>query len=170
MHKASGVLWYSAIGRDLGKLEKWTCVSLMRFKCTMYLYSVLHLGQGNPRYVYTLEVFIESSSVEKDLEVLVDEKLDMSQQLQSRRPTVFWAASIVANRAREVIVPLCSAFMSLHLEYYVQVWDPQHKKDVEPLEWVQRRATKMFRGLERLLYNARLRERSLLILEKGKLQ
>ena len=71
----------------------------------------MHLGQGNPRYLYKLgEDLLESSPVEKDLRVLMDEKLDMA----------FWAASAhcwlscvlgcirrgVASREREVIVPL----------------------------------------------------------------
>ncbi|PKU48180.1 hypothetical protein llap_1556 [Limosa lapponica baueri] len=110
---------------------------------------------------------------DRDVIVLVDEKLNMSWQCvfmaQKTNRILGCIKRSVASRLREMTLPLYSALVRPHLEYCVQLWSPQHKKGMDLLEWVQR-ATKMIRGLENLCYEDRLRELGLFSLEKRRLQ
>ncbi|GAB0187029.1 cAMP-dependent protein kinase inhibitor alpha [Grus japonensis] len=126
-----------AIQRDLDRLERLVCANLMKFnkaKC-----KVLHMSQGNPKHNYRRGgEWIDSSPEEKDLGVLVDEKLNMTQQhalaAQKANCILGCIKRSMTSRSKEGILPLYSTLVRPHLEYCIQLWVPQYKKDTDLLE------------------------------------
>ncbi|GAB0184764.1 hypothetical protein GRJ2_000941700 [Grus japonensis] len=106
---------------------------------------ILHMGWGNPKQG-----------------ALVYEKLNTIQQhalaAQKANCILGCIKRSVTSRLREGILPLYSALMRPHLEYCIQLWGPQYKKDMNLLEQVWTVAMKVIRGLEPLSYEDRLRE------------
>ena len=87
---------------------------------------VLHLGQGNPQYQHKLGN--KRTEHNPDLGVLVDGKMDVSQQCafrgQNANRILGCIRRSVASRVRKVILPLYSVLVRAHLKYCTQMWSP----------------------------------------------
>ncbi|RMC13111.1 hypothetical protein DUI87_10642 [Hirundo rustica rustica] len=98
----------SIIQRDLRRFGRWDCANFLTFykaKCNQ--------GQGNPKDKSRIKMpdgkWIESGPEEKDLTMLVDEKLNVTWHcVLTAQKASYVLGCIQSSRAREEILPLCS--------------------------------------------------------------
>ena len=154
---------------DLDSLHEWSVRWQMTFNTDKCI--VMHVGSNNPKNKYVLgNQELKSSDKEKDLGVLMDSSLKFSEQckaaVKSANRNLGLIKRTVKSRSKEVIVKLYKALVRPKLEYCVQAWRPFLRKDIDSLERIQRRATKMITGCKNLSYESRLRKLNLISLEK----
>ena len=109
---------------------------------------VLHVGNKTIRHDHFMGgTKLESAQVEKDLSVIVDLSLSGSSQcavaVKKANRMLGYIASSIEYKSKEVILTLYNTLVRPHLESCVQFWGPPCKKDIEVLEKVQRRATRI---------------------------
>jgi len=156
-----------ALQRDLDRLDRWAEVNHMRFNKTKCW--VLHFGH-NKTWGRVAGKLPSRKGPWGPARQLADHEPAVAQVAKKASGILTCVRSSVASRSREVIVPLYSALVRLHLEYCVQVWAPDYKRDIELLERVQRRAVRLVKGLENKSYKEQLRELGLFTLEKRRLR
>ena len=145
--------------KDLNKLMGWATTWQMRFNVEKF--KITHLGGKNMNAIYSLGGEpLGESRMEKDLGVLVDDGLsnDMQCQAAANKANRILACIKKGINARdeEIILPLYKTLVRPHLEYAVQFWAPVLKKDVLEMQLIQRRATKLIKGLKDISYEERL--------------
>ncbi|KAF7239919.1 Forkhead box protein O1 [Varanus komodoensis] len=121
------------IQKDLGRL--WKCAGDNRMVFNVDKCKVLHLGHRNSCHKYRFgDKWLESSTCEGDLGVLVDCRLNMSQQcdavVKRANATLGCIARSVASRSREVLLPLYMTLVHPQQEYCAQFWAPHYRKDI----------------------------------------
>ncbi|CAM5102996.1 unnamed protein product [Eretmochelys imbricata] len=158
--------------KDLTKLNDWGTKWQMKFNVDKY--KVMHIGKNNPNYTYNMMgANLATTNQEKDLGVIMNSSLKMSTQCAAAVKKANAMLGIIKkgieNKTENILLPLYKSMVCPHLEYCVQMWSPHLKKDILALEKVQKRETKMFRGLEWVLYEGRLKRLGLFSLEKRRL-
>ena len=121
----------------------------------------LHVGRNNPNVQYFMDgIPLENVTEEKDLGVTVTESFKPSKQCSISAAKANRILGIIkktfSSRDSAVIAKLYKSLVRPHLEYAIQAWSPYLQRDIDTLEKVQRRATKMVEGIEELSYEDRL--------------
>ncbi|KAJ7414840.1 hypothetical protein WISP_81238 [Willisornis vidua] len=157
-----------ALQRDRDKLEDQAVNNHTKFnkgKCW-----IPHLGWGNLGSSYRLRnEILGSSTMEGNLGVLVNGKLNLSQQCPGSQEDQRCPARHQAKHHQPVEGRHCPTLLCIGMaspEILCDFWAPQYEKNIKLLESVQRRTMKMVKGLEEKPYEERLRTLSLFSLEK----
>ena len=158
---------------DLWVLEDWAKNMMMKFhplKC-----KVLHLGKNNPEARYYMHKEdgslhkLESVDVEKDLGVHTDKDLKFTAHCQSKiniaNKMLMYIKHTFKFIDENMFLLLYKTLVRPHLEFASTVWSPHHKYNIDAIERVQRRATKMLATLQDLSYSQRLEKLKLETLE-----
>ena len=157
-----------SLRRDLNNMEKWSEDWQMKFntdKCT-----VMHLGRNNNASQYVLnDKGLKESESERDLGVIIDKNLKFSDHCNkvanNANFTLGMIKRTISCKSKSIITRLYKALVRPQLEYCVQAWRPYLKKDIEKIEKVQRRATKLISECSKLSYEERLKVAGLPSLE-----
>ena len=158
---------------DLNKLIEWSEKWQMLFnfgKC-----KCLHTGHGNENAQYTMGGTVLNTTVkEKDLGLTISADMKVSEQCGIAAAKANQILGLIRRnivyKEKELIIPLYKTIVRPHLEYCIQAWRPYRKKDIDMLERVQRRATKMIQKLRNISYEMRLKECGLTTLETRRLR
>ena len=131
----------------------------------------MHLGFNNIRNEYAMgNIMLEKTIDEKDLGVVFNSGLKVSQQcsIASNKlgnKVLGIIKRTIVSRYKKITLPLYKSLMRPHLDHCKQIWNPFLKEDIDILEKVQKKATKMIKSCEGLDYKSRLKQTNLTSLE-----
>ena len=135
----------------------------------------LHTGHGNEDAQYRMDGTVLNTTLkEKDFGLTISADMKVSEQCGIATAKGNQILGLIRRnivyKEKELIITLYKTIVRPHLEYCIQAWRPYRKKDIDMLERVQRRATKMKPKLRNISYEMRLKECGLTTLETRRLR
>ena len=164
----------NVISQDLKTLEKYSEKWLLKFnavKCQQ-----MSIGHNfDTKYSMTHEAELKEIEIvnhSRDLGIQVTDDLKWSMQCNQAASKAMSVLGMIkrtfGNVSKEIFTSLYSTYVRPNLEYCVQAWAPYYQKDIDTLEKVQRRATKLVKNIRHLSYEERLKKLQLYSLVRRK--
>ena len=159
--------------KDVDSVCRWSEVWQMAFNVSKF--SCLRFGkQGGESSYEANGKPIPNVCDQKDLGVMISSTMKSTEQCclvaAKCHRIISWIRRTFVNWSEEIVLKLHKSLIRPHLEYAICAWCPYLKKDIDRLERVQRRITKMIPGLQDLSYENRLRQIGLQTLHTRRLR
>ena len=163
----------SELQADLDDLADWSNNWQMSFNVSKF--ACVHLGRSNPAHEYVVNnAVIPSVECHRDLGTKITPSMNHSHQCnvvaRDCHRIISWIRRTFVNWNEDIILNLHKSLIRPRLEYAVCAWSPFLARDINLLERVQRRITKMVPGMEDLDYEMRLRNLELQTLKTRRLR
>ena len=154
-------------------MYKWGLNNEMEFnikKC-----KVIQAGSANIKFQYKMNnIKLESVDNHKDLGIYISSNLKVEKQCKEAYKKANMQLGFISRnfqfKSKDIILPLYKSIVRPHLEYAVQAWTPYYQKDIELLEKIQHRATKLIPNLRHKPYEERLKFLGLTTLKTRRLR
>jgi len=156
---------YQILQETVDKIQHWSDVRLLKLnvdKCKVVSY-----GRQVEKNKYVMVqnkciVELQRDAYVKDLGVVFGEKLNFSQHISERINKAYSMLWLIRRNFRDIgpvaFILIYKHLVRSHLEYNNSVWAPYRKSDIDNLEKVQKRATKIIQGMGNFKYPERLRQ------------
>ena len=151
---------------DLDKLYEWSVTWLMKIHPEKLFAMEIGGWRENPQHDYTVgPMMVRYSNTEKDIGVEIDDKLNFCCHIETivkkANSKAGWLRRTFKFLTPTLFRPLYMAIVRSQLEYASSVWSPYLQRDIDKVESVQMRATKMLPGFKGKTYEERLRKLNL---------
>jgi hypothetical protein len=155
---------------DIDKIVEWTNTWLMRLNISKC--KIMHIGKQNQKEDYTMNSYdsnepvpLEKTEIERDLGILISNNLKFSAQSNKAASNGNKKLGMLKNtfrcRGAGMWKKLYTSYVRPLLEFAIPVWNPYHKADIEILERVQHRATKIAHSMKSMSYEERCKHLNL---------
>lgn len=149
---------------DINKIVDWTKTWQMELNISKC--KVMHIGKKNPKHIYTMQNYsnniatpLETTTQERDLGIIISNDLKLAKQCAKAANTAYSIFGRLkrafVSRSLHIWKILYTTYIRPHLEFAISAWNPYLKKDINILERVQRRVTKIVHSIKHLTYSER---------------
>ena len=160
---------HADLQNDIKGLEKWAKLWQMQFnvdKCKM-----MHFGFNNTRHTYTMNnKELQTVSEEKDLGVIIQDNLKVDKQVAASVAKANKMLGMIRrsfkSRDEKMMLQLYKSVVRPHVEFAISSWSPHFKIDIEAIEKIQHRFTRLLPRMKHLSYEDRLIKLNLTTLER----